>query len=86
MKTKENFETVFFAKQEKLFQALERFKKIYSKYLKDLTNDNGKAWEEIHNFDFNLLHDLEYRIIKRIEELQNKYYQFHFEKYQFNAY
>lgn len=81
-----NFETVFFAKQEKLFTALERFKKLYNKYLNDLTNLDGKTWEEKHNFDFNLLHDLEYRLKDRITDLQSIYYDFHFEKYQFNAY
>lgn len=74
-----NFETVFFIKQKSLFDALKRTKLLIKSYIKDLDN-----WG--YNWDFNLLHDLQDRLIDRIEVLQSEYYSLHWDKYQFNAY
>lgn len=79
----EDFEKVFFYKQSKLIKAMERQKKLYDFYVVKL---KGGFFEQKYNFDFNLLHDLEDRLKKRIEDLQSKYYDLHFEKYGFNAY
>lgn len=83
--TADNFETVFFQKQNALFLAIERQKKVFNKYLPDLYK-NGVKWEQLHNWDFNLIHDLEERLKQRIEALQSEYYSFHWDKYEFNAY
>ena len=81
-----NFETLFFARQNALIMALDRQKKLISKYIPDLHRNDGKTFEDVHKFDFNLLHDLEDRLKNRIEELQSKYYHLHWDKYEFNAY
>ena len=84
--TVENFEKVLREKEAKLFKALERQKQVECKYIPELNIKDSKTFEEVHKFDFNLIHDLEERIINRIHEMQSLYYSFHWDKYQFNAY
>lgn len=84
--TIDNFETLFFDKQNALFMALERQKKVFNKYLPELHRNDGKTFEERHGFDFNLIHDLEHRLKDRIEDLQSVYYSLHWDKYSFNTY
>ena len=84
--TIENFEKKLKEKETKLFKALERQKNLFNNYAKDLYRKDGKTFENVHNFDFNLIHDLECRLIERIQETQSKYYSFHWDKYNFNAY
>ncbi len=73
------FEIKFFKKQKRLFAAVEKYKKLHIKYLKQLHNNTIK-------FDFNLLYDLEYRLIDRIKELQDNYFEDHYAQYDFNCY
>ena len=73
------FEKDFFKKQKRLFAAVEKYKKLHTKYLIQLHNKTIK-------FDFNLLYDLEYRLIDRIKELQDNYYEDHYAQYDFNVY
>lgn len=82
----QNFETVFFKKQALLFAALERQKKLYKFYLNELTKINGVSFDQKYNFDFNLLYDLRDRLECRMKDLQSKYYDLHWQKYNFNAY
>ncbi len=84
--TVENFEDVLKKKETNLFKALERQKQVVHKYTPELNRKDGKTFEEVHKFDFNLIHDLEDRIINRIQEMQSLYYSLHWDKYQFNAY
>jgi hypothetical protein len=86
MLTIDNFETVFFKKQNALFIALERQKKVFSKYLPELHRNDGRSFEQVHRFDFNLIHDLEERLKDRVTDLQSKYYSLHWDKYNFNSY
>lgn len=80
-----NFETILRAKENKLFKALERQKKLFERYKLDLYRKDKKTFEQVHNFDFNLIHDLEYRLIERIQNNQSKFYSLHWDKYNFNA-
>ncbi len=76
-----NFETLFFLKQDELREAIERCECLEYKYRKHLPN-----WKELYNWDFNLIYDLRYRLENRLKDLQSEYYSLHWDKHGFNIY
>jgi hypothetical protein len=69
----------FKRKQDNLFAALERAKTILDKNVKLLP-----SWP--YDWDFNLQYDLITRLENRIHDLQSEYYDWHWDKYDFNGY
>lgn len=69
----------FYKKQQNLSDAYERSEKLIEWYTELLPK-----WP--HSWDFNLLYDLQDRIINRIHENRNAYYRWHWETYGFNVY
>lgn len=63
----------FFAAQEAaLLAALARTRKLIARYLGKLTGGWPYSW------DFNLLHDLEYRLEQRLTQMWAAYFDWHF--------
>ena len=79
--TELNYEEILPAKSERVWKAIDRVNRLIDKYKKDLPE-----WEKLHSWDFNLLHDLEYRLVDRSRQIHSEYCSFNWDKYQFNAY
>ena len=64
----ENYYVVLKAKHDRLFAALDRAQDLRRKYLKILMDmkKTRTKWEDVYDWDFNLVHDLEDRIRERI--------------------
>ena len=82
--TIENYEAVLPARQQKVIVAIARVKALIEKYKEDLYKE--KSWEELHNWDFNLLHDLQERLEERANRLWSQFCDLNWDKYQCNAY
>lgn len=82
--TIENYEVVLPAKQNRIIAAIERVKGLIKNYAEDLYKEGG--WDASHDWDFNLLHDLQERLEQRANEVHSQYCDFNWEKYQMNAY
>lgn len=64
----------FFAAQEAaIMAALARTRKLIARYLGKLTD---KGWP--YSWDFNLLHDLEYRLEQRLARVWQAYFDWHY--------
>jgi len=68
-------------RQTKALNAIERVKSLIEKYKKELM-----TWEENYSWDFNLLHDLQYRLEERANEIWMEHGNWNFETKGFNAY
>lgn len=81
MYRKTQFSLVKFREKEaRLFAAHARSAALLQKYLPQLR----PQWP--HEWDFNLLHDLNGRIEARIHDHQRKYYDWHWDECGWNAY
>lgn len=76
-----NYEQLLPAKQNRLVKAIERVQGLIKNYIQELPE-----WEQKHNWDFNLLHDLEDRLTDKANTVHSEYCSFNWDKYQFNAY
>jgi len=72
--------------QKKLNFFSEQSEKMFKNFDKMTEEEKDKARAKNNSLKWNEHHDLEYRLEKRLEENWSNYHDWHFDKYQFNAY
>ena len=79
--TIKNFEQVYPKRKAALINAIDRTNVLFRRYHKDLHRTDGKKWEDLYDWDFNLIHDLERRLEDRYTDNQWNYKRLYEEKY-----